>query len=299
MPCLGTYGYLDLERIRADAGSQFTSEEFSTYCREVGIQLVLAAPKKQHQKHLAECTWRTISSMGRSLLVHARLPHITMYHALVYACHIFNVLPVCGPLNEEEIPAMPYQLFFDKCPMILKYRVFSCPTIACHWVTLNKTNGKQTEWGTRGIFIGFNLNQKGYVIFSPGSHQIIISDEVIFDEGFSSAIAMAWQQHKDSLALQPLTSHIPDITPPLNTQVQLRIYTQLPSKRGPITMTKTLPPYVPTSMRTLTNMIMKTMPTFMPLQSPWMKQKHPWYLSQVLPCGVPAASGNPTPNMPI
>jgi transposase InsO family protein len=86
-----TYGYLNLERIRADAGSQFTSEEFSTYCREAGIQLVLAAPKKQYQNHLAECTWQTISSMGRSLLVHAHLPDTSVYHALAYACHTFNV----------------------------------------------------------------------------------------------------------------------------------------------------------------------------------------------------------------
>jgi transposase InsO family protein len=124
------YGYLDLRRVRADAGSQFTSEEFSTYCREAGIQLILAAPKKQYQNHLAEHTWQTISSMGHSLLVHARLPDIFMYHALVYACHIFNVLPVWGLLNEEEIPATPYQLFYNKWPMISQYRVFGCPTIA-------------------------------------------------------------------------------------------------------------------------------------------------------------------------
>jgi hypothetical protein len=150
--------------------------------------------------------------MGRSLLVHARLPDIFMYHALVYACHIFNVLPVRGLLNEEEIPATPHQLFYNTQPMISQYRVFGCPTIARRWVTLNKSNGKQTEHGTHGIFIGFSSHQKGYVIFSPGSRQIVISDDVIFDEGFCSAIATTWQQHKDSLALQPISNHIPNVT---------------------------------------------------------------------------------------
>ncbi len=70
----GTYGYVNLERIRADAGSQFTSEEFFTFCRNAGVQLVLAASKKQYQNHLAERTWQTVSSMSRSLPVHARLP---------------------------------------------------------------------------------------------------------------------------------------------------------------------------------------------------------------------------------
>jgi hypothetical protein len=34
----------------------------------------------------------------------------------------------------------------------------------------------------------------------------------MFDEGFCSAITTTWQQHKDSLALQPISSHIPDVT---------------------------------------------------------------------------------------
>jgi transposase InsO family protein len=54
----GTYGYLDTERIRADAGSQFTSGAFASYCTKDGINLVLAAPKKQYQNHLAEHTGR-------------------------------------------------------------------------------------------------------------------------------------------------------------------------------------------------------------------------------------------------
>jgi hypothetical protein len=56
------------------------------------------------------------------------------------------------------------------------------------------------------------MNQKGYLIFSPGSRQILLSDDVIFDDGFSSAITTTWQQHKDSLAIQPINSYIPDVT---------------------------------------------------------------------------------------
>jgi transposase InsO family protein len=34
---VGNYGYLNIERIRADAGSQFTSLEFKQHCWSVGI----------------------------------------------------------------------------------------------------------------------------------------------------------------------------------------------------------------------------------------------------------------------
>ncbi len=54
---IGNYGYLDIACIRADSGSQFTSEELREHCRTAGINLSLAAPKKQYQNHLAERSW--------------------------------------------------------------------------------------------------------------------------------------------------------------------------------------------------------------------------------------------------
>jgi len=84
----GTYGYLNTDRIRTDAGSQFISTEFADYCIEHGINLSLAAPKKQYQNHLAERTWQTITSTTRALLTHARLPDSFWYHALCYSTYI-------------------------------------------------------------------------------------------------------------------------------------------------------------------------------------------------------------------
>jgi len=207
-----TYGYMDLDRIWSDAGSQFTSAEFVEYCREHQIHLSLAAPKKQYQNHLAERTWQTTSTIARTLLVHARLPDTFWYHAMVYATDIFNVLPVRGMKNEQDCPATPYELFFSKKPSIAGFRVFGCPTVVCQWVTQHSSQGKQTERGVRGIFLGFNANNKGYMIYSPGSRQIVTSEDVSFDEHFNSAIATTWQQHRDSLALCPVESYIPVVS---------------------------------------------------------------------------------------
>jgi hypothetical protein len=62
---------------------------------------------------LAERTWHTISAMSRSMLVHARLPDTFMYHALAYATHVFNILPVRGLTDTQEVPSTPHQLFFE------------------------------------------------------------------------------------------------------------------------------------------------------------------------------------------
>jgi transposase InsO family protein len=116
-----TFGFINLEKIRTDAGSQFTSSEFADYCREQGVHLSLAAPKNQYQNHLAERTWQTTSTMARALLVHARLPNVFWYHALQYASYIFYVLPVRGVKDDHDYPATPHELFFREKPTIAQF----------------------------------------------------------------------------------------------------------------------------------------------------------------------------------
>jgi len=99
---LRDFGHIDIEKIRVDAGGEFDLLLFTEHCTNAGIRLVLAVPKKQYQNHLAERTWQTISSIARSLLVHARLPDTFWFQALCYASHIFNVLPVRGLKTKQR-----------------------------------------------------------------------------------------------------------------------------------------------------------------------------------------------------
>jgi len=158
---MGNYGFLDIARIHADSGSQFTSDEFRQHCWNAGINLSLAAPKKQYQNHLAERSWQTINTMARSLLVHARLPDSFMFHTLLHSCHIFNVLPVKGLYLNNHV-STPYELFHGEKPKIGHFRVFGCPVTAKKWSSTQSSAGKQTQRGIRGIFVGFADNQKGY-----------------------------------------------------------------------------------------------------------------------------------------
>ncbi len=82
---------------------------------------------------------------------------------------------------------------------------------------MQRSAGKQTQHGIRGIFIGFVTNQKGYLFYSPASWQIYISGDVTFDKIFSSTIATMWHLHHDNLALRPATSDIPLTTTTLET----------------------------------------------------------------------------------
>ena len=53
----------DLERISADAGTQFTLTEFKEECQICGVCLTLAATEHQETNGQVEVTWRTLRTL--------------------------------------------------------------------------------------------------------------------------------------------------------------------------------------------------------------------------------------------
>jgi hypothetical protein len=139
------------------------------------------------------------------------LPDQYHYHAIHYAASVFNILPVKNLYNIEGEIASPHELFTGSKPLIAQYRVFGCPVVAKRWVV--SIDGRETvhctEKGILGTFIGLPPNQKGHLIFFPGSHTIAVSGDVMFDETFYSAIATTWHRFEDGIALKPQRSAMP------------------------------------------------------------------------------------------
>ena len=81
----------DLERILADAGKQFTLTEFKEECQTCGVHLTSAAIEHQEMNRQAEVTCRTLRTIARSLMVHARVSEAYIHFKLMYTTyHIFH-----------------------------------------------------------------------------------------------------------------------------------------------------------------------------------------------------------------
>ena len=94
------FGWWDLERISADAGTQFTSTEFKDEYKTRGVRLKLAAPEHQEMNGQVEVTWRTLRTIAHALMVHGRVPEDYVRFALIYTTdHIFTVLPIKDLIN--------------------------------------------------------------------------------------------------------------------------------------------------------------------------------------------------------
>ena len=96
------FGWWYLERISADAGTQFNSTESKKECQTRGVSLALAAPEHQEMNRQVEVTWRKLRTAAHSLMVHARVPEVYLHFTLMYTTdHIFLVLPIKDIINED------------------------------------------------------------------------------------------------------------------------------------------------------------------------------------------------------
>ena len=113
------FGWWDLERISADAGTQFNLAEFKEECQTRGVRLTLVAPEHQEMNVQVEVTRRTLRTVAHSLTGHARVPEVFVYFALMYATdHIFPVLPIKDMINEDGDPTMPHKLATGTKPTV-------------------------------------------------------------------------------------------------------------------------------------------------------------------------------------
>ena len=67
------FGWWDLERISADAGTQFTLMDLKDEFQTRGFNLTLAAQEHQEMNGQVEVTWRKLRTVAHSLMVHARV----------------------------------------------------------------------------------------------------------------------------------------------------------------------------------------------------------------------------------
>ena len=166
------FTFWDIEKIKSDAGTEFTSQEFEQFCAEKRVAVSFAPPKHQEGNHFAERTWQSLRKLAQCMLVHARLPDMYLYHALLHACNVFNILPLKDLVTANGTVTTPFELFVGSKPMVSHFRVFGCPCIAKKWtISVDgkpEDNSKGTQRGIRGIHLGFSpLRKDCYFMFLP------------------------------------------------------------------------------------------------------------------------------------
>ena len=188
-------GYKLFMYLRADAGTNFKSQEFKDWCVDNNIELTFAGPKHQEQNAFVERAHGTASRMSRTMLVRAHLPINFFLLAYDYACKLLRVLPAKNLNDIDGNPTTTYAILHKKKPRIGRFKVFGCPCVFKRYAPQSEgvktTDFKQLQRGCRGTFVGFPNDQAGWLIYVPekisGSH-LVVSMDVSFDQYFVSGI---------------------------------------------------------------------------------------------------------------
>ena len=164
-----------LGALRTDRGGEFTSVDFMEYCTENGIRRQLTAPCLPQQNGVVERRNGTVVATARSLLKAKGLPGWLWGEAVATAVYLLNRSPTKGVKGMT-----PYEAWFGKKPAVHHLRTFGCIV----YVKNTKPNLKKLEdRGQRMVFIGCEKGSKAYRAYDPTTGKVVITRDVVFDEG--------------------------------------------------------------------------------------------------------------------
>ncbi|KAE8241390.1 hypothetical protein A4X13_0g7436 [Tilletia indica] len=169
---------IKLKIIRSDNGGEFTSNEAKDWARTNGIVWQYTTPYTSVQNGVAERMNRTIQQRARAMLHGAGAGHYLWPNAVITASHITNLLP-----SKAISDKIPLERWEGRPVDSSHLRVWGCVA----WIKIHdaqRTEGKLSARGLRGMMIGYGLEQKAWMIFTPShpTKKVHLSRDVRFDE---------------------------------------------------------------------------------------------------------------------
>jgi len=163
-----------LKCLRSDNGGEYYSKELDRYYSEHGIRREKTVPRKPQENGVSERMNRTIMKHARCMRLHAGLPLQFWADAVDTAVYLINRGP-SSPLDGD----VPEEAWTGKKVNYSILKPFGCET----FVRIDKENRtKLEEKSKKCTFIGYGVNDFGYLLYDYENHKIIRSRDVIFNE---------------------------------------------------------------------------------------------------------------------
>ncbi|SGZ07892.1 BQ5605_C030g10749 [Microbotryum silenes-dioicae] len=160
--------------VRSDNGGEFLSNEFSSFLEEQGITRQLSIPDTPQQNGVAERANRSITEGVRSMLHQSGLSHALWAEALATYVYVKNRSP-----HSANSGVTPHTRWHGSKPSAGHLRVFGCRA----WkAATTEARSKLDPRGIPLVFVGYDLESKGYRLFDPATRQVFKLRSVTFFE---------------------------------------------------------------------------------------------------------------------
>ncbi|GKA09506.1 zinc finger, CCHC-type containing protein [Tanacetum coccineum] len=165
---------MKLRMLRTDRGGEFTSNEFTKYCKENGIARQLTAPYSPQQNGVVERRNRTVLSTTRSMMKAMKLPLTFWAEAVKHAIYILNRVPTRALVDKT-----PYEALYNRKPNLENLRIFGCTAYAKITIPhLKKLDDRSIPM----IYLGVEEGSKACRLYDPIAKKKHVSRDVKFME---------------------------------------------------------------------------------------------------------------------
>ncbi|GJR19933.1 zinc finger, CCHC-type containing protein [Tanacetum coccineum] len=165
---------MKLRMLRTDRGGEFTSNEFTKYCKENGIARQLTAPYSPQQNGVVERRNRTVLSTTRSMMKAMKLPLTFWAEAVKHAVYILNRVPTRALVDKT-----PYEALYNRKPNLENLRIFGCTAYAKITIPhLKKLDDRSIPM----IYLGVEEGSKACRLYDPKGKRKHVSRDVRFME---------------------------------------------------------------------------------------------------------------------
>uniref|UniRef100_A0AAV1TE02 Integrase catalytic domain-containing protein n=1 Tax=Peronospora matthiolae TaxID=2874970 RepID=A0AAV1TE02_9STRA len=160
--------------VRHDGAREFATNSLQLFYEDEGIEQQTTVPYAHQTNGTAERAIRTIVTIGRSMLHHAKLDKCFWAEAAMTAIYVKNRLP-----SPKVVHKTPFEIVYNLKPSVKHMRTFGCQT----YILTPKEN--RLKWDPKaraGIFVGYEEVSKAYRVYDIEAGQVVISRDVNFDE---------------------------------------------------------------------------------------------------------------------
>jgi hypothetical protein len=166
-----------LRTFRTDRGGEFTSTALGSYFADLGVQRHLTAPYSPQQNGVVERRNQTVVGMARSMLKAKRVPLRFCGEAVYTAVYVLN-----RSYTRAVDGQTPFEAWYGRKPDVEHLRTFGCVAYA----KVTRPGLKKLEdRSIKTVFLGYEPGSKGYRLYDPVGKRMIVSRDVVFDEGSS------------------------------------------------------------------------------------------------------------------
>lgn len=183
--------------LRTDNGGEYTDGEFLALCKQEGIKRQFTVAYTPQQNGVAERMNRTLAERMRAMLRTVSLPNSFWAEAAMTACYIINRSPSTA-INLKT----PMEMWTGKPADYSSLHSFGCPA----YVMYNSQERTKLDPKSRKcLFLGYAEGIKGYRLWDPTTHKLIISRDVIFVE---NQLQLKEENDSTKKSLETTTVHV-------------------------------------------------------------------------------------------